>query len=61
MYGPSDLAVTSDYRDVLGKIIQKHVKNTDLSDIFPDYNDWNDLSITRLQRRSLSLNFNPFF
>ncbi len=37
LVGPGDLAVTTDYRDVLGELIQKRLNNPLLSDIFPDY------------------------
>jgi uncharacterized protein (DUF1501 family) len=47
LYGPGDLAVTSDYRDVLGEVVQKRVKNPNLSQLFPNYTDWKDLGIVR--------------
>ncbi len=37
LVGPGDLAVTTDYRDVLGEIIQKRLNNPLLPDIFPGY------------------------
>lgn len=37
LVGPGDLAVTTDYRDVLGEIIQKRLNNSLLSEIFPAY------------------------
>ncbi len=37
LVGPGDLAVTIDYRDVLGELIQKRLNNPLLPDIFPDY------------------------
>jgi uncharacterized protein (DUF1501 family) len=37
LVGPGDLAVTTDYRDVLGEIIQKRLNNPLLPAIFPDY------------------------
>ena len=37
LVGPGDLAVTTDYRDVLGEIIQKRLNNPLLPQIFPDY------------------------
>lgn len=39
--GPGDLAVTTDFRDVLGEIVQKRLLNYKISDVFPDYNTWN--------------------
>lgn len=37
LVGPGDLAVTTDYRDVLGELIKKRLNNPLLPDIFPDY------------------------
>lgn len=37
LFGPGDLAVTSDYRDVLAEICVKRLHNTALADIFPNY------------------------
>ena len=37
LVGPGDLAVTTDYRDVLGEIIQKRLNNPLLPQIFPGY------------------------
>jgi len=36
-YGPGDLAVTTDYRDVLGEICAKRLNNPALEKIFPNY------------------------
>ncbi|MEM7111415.1 MAG: DUF1501 domain-containing protein [Chloroflexota bacterium] len=35
--GPGDLAITTDYRDILGEIIRKRLNNPLLGDIFPSY------------------------
>lgn len=35
--GPGDLAITTDFRDVLGEIAQKRLGNTDLDALFPGY------------------------
>ena len=35
--GPGDLALTTDYRDVLGEIISRRLNNPSLSDVFPGY------------------------
>jgi uncharacterized protein (DUF1501 family) len=35
--GPGDLAITTDYRDVLGEIIARRLNNPRLADIFPGY------------------------
>ncbi len=39
--GPGDLAVTTDFRDVLGEIVQKRLLNNQISDVFPSYTTWN--------------------
>ena len=35
--GGADLAITIDYRDVLGEIIQKRLHNPNLDQVFPTY------------------------
>ncbi len=37
LYGPGDLAITTDFRDVLGEIVQKRLRNSNLSAVFPTY------------------------
>ena len=37
LVGPGDLAVTTDYRDVLSEILLKRLYNPALADIFPNY------------------------
>ncbi len=37
LFGPGDLAVTLDYRDVLGEVIARRLKNPALDAVFPDY------------------------
>jgi len=37
LVGPGDLAVTTDYRDVLAEVCQKRLNNTALDVIFPNY------------------------
>ena len=37
LVGPGDLAVTSDYRDILGEIVHKRLKNPNLEEVFPEY------------------------
>ncbi len=37
LVGPGDLAVTTDYRDVLSEILIKRLNNPALADIFPNY------------------------
>ena len=37
LYGPGDLAITTDFRDVLGEMVQKRLLNSDLTVTFPNY------------------------
>ena len=37
LIGPGDLAVTTDYRDVLSEILVKRLNNPSASEVFPDY------------------------
>jgi uncharacterized protein (DUF1501 family) len=37
LVGPGDLAVTTDYRDELGEIVQKRLNNLHLGAVFPGY------------------------
>ena len=37
LVGPGDLAITTDYRDVLGELISKRLNNPSLPHIFPSY------------------------
>jgi uncharacterized protein (DUF1501 family) len=37
LFGPGDLSVTIDYRDVLGEVIAKRMKNPLLAAVFPEY------------------------
>ena len=37
LYQGRDLAVTTDYRSVLGEILTKHLGNGDLSGVFPGF------------------------
>jgi uncharacterized protein (DUF1501 family) len=41
LYGPGDLAITTDFRDVLGEIVSKRLKNSNLADVFPGYPSFN--------------------
>ena len=45
LFGPGDLAVTTDYRDVLGEVVEKRLKNPALGEVFPTYVDWKNLGI----------------
>jgi len=37
LVGPGDLAVTTDYRDVLAEVCLKRLNNPAIADIFPNY------------------------
>ena len=37
LFGPGDLAVTTDYRDVLAEVCSKRLNNRAIDQIFPDY------------------------
>ena len=37
LVGPGDLAITTDYRDVLGEIIRKRLNNPQVAAVFPNY------------------------
>jgi len=37
LVGPGDLAVTTDYRDVLGEVCLRRLGNPSLSEIFPAF------------------------
>ncbi len=37
LYGPGDLAVTTDFRTVLGEIVQKRLRNDQLDRVFPGF------------------------
>ena len=37
LFGPGDLAVTTDYRAVLAELVRVRLNNTAVADVFPDY------------------------
>lgn len=37
LYGPGDLQVTTDFRDVIGEIVSRRLRNPDLPAVFPGY------------------------
>jgi len=37
LYRDGDLAVSTDYRTVLGELVQRRLGNSDLAGVFPDY------------------------
>ena len=48
LYGPGDLDVSTDYRDVLGEIVEKRLKNPSLGQVFPGYTGGKDLGIVKV-------------
>lgn len=47
LYGPGDLQVTTDFRDVLGEIVLKRMANPALDAVFPDYAKFNFRGVMR--------------
>lgn len=47
LYGPGDLAITTDFRDVLGEIVQKRLDNPNLAAVFPNYEMFNMRGVVR--------------
>ncbi len=47
LYEGIDLNITTDYRDVLGEVVEKRLKNPALVDVFPTYADWKNLGIVQ--------------
>jgi uncharacterized protein (DUF1501 family) len=47
LFQERDLAVTSDFRDVLGEILTRHVGIRDLAAVFPDYKQAKALGFLR--------------
>jgi hypothetical protein len=37
LYGPGDLAITTDFRDVLGEVVEKRLQGSSLANVFPGY------------------------
>lgn len=47
LYEGIDLNITTDYRDVLGEVVEKRLKNPALVDVFPMYTDWKNLGVVQ--------------
>jgi uncharacterized protein (DUF1501 family) len=47
LFGPGELIITTDYRDVLGEVVEKRLKNPRLSEIFLNYADWKNLGVVQ--------------
>lgn len=46
LYGPGDLNVTTDFRDVLGEILKNRLGNANLTAVFPGYNNFKFRNLT---------------
>jgi uncharacterized protein (DUF1501 family) len=64
LYGPGDLAITTDFRDVLGEIVQKRLLDSKLATVFPNYTTFKFRGIAQdnttgsAQSQALGLPFN---
>lgn len=47
LYGPGDLPITTDYRDVLAEIVQKRLLNDKIGEIFPGHSDLDFLGLAQ--------------
>ena len=47
LYGPGDLQVTTDFRDVLGEIVAKRLGNPALGEVFPGYSSFDFRGLVR--------------
>ena len=47
LYGPGDLDITTDFRDVLGEIAQKRLGDSNLAAVFPKYNTFKFRGLAR--------------
>ena len=47
LFQKRDLAVTSDFREVLGEILTQHIGVTNLAAVFPDYTQAKTLGFIR--------------
>jgi uncharacterized protein (DUF1501 family) len=47
LYGPGDLAVTTDFRDVIGEILVNRLGNDDIESVFPGHDSNNYLGLSK--------------
>ena len=47
LYDHADLAITTDYRQVLSELLTRRLGNADVASIFPGYNPVSDMGIYR--------------
>ena len=45
LFEQDDLAVTTDFRQVLGEVVQEHLGNSDLAAVFPGFNQYSPLGL----------------
>jgi uncharacterized protein (DUF1501 family) len=57
LYGPGSLAITTDFRDVLGEVAQRRLGNRNLAAVFPNYEQFNFRGI--LKKNKQALEFEP--
>ncbi len=50
LYGPGDLAITTDYRQVLGEILLRRMNNDRLDEVFPEYQMGAELGLAKPRR-----------
>lgn len=56
LYGPGDLAITTDYRDVLGEALRVRLGNPHLDQVFPGYDSFKTLNLFKPR----TINFRAF-
>lgn len=47
LYGPGDLAITTDFRDVLGEIVRLRLGNPHLDQVFPNYTTYRNRGVVK--------------
>jgi uncharacterized protein (DUF1501 family) len=47
LVAPGDLAITTDFRSVLGELVSKHLKNPTLDQVFPNFTEYQPLGIAK--------------
>ncbi len=60
LYGPGDLAITTDFRDVLGEILKLRVGNHMLDQVFPNYTDYNFRGVVKPRQRPFRASLDGF-
>jgi len=47
LVSPGDLAVTTDFRSVLGELVQKHLLDAQIGQVFPDFSTYQPLGLAQ--------------